>query len=1034
MGRESRSGYDDYEEYDSYDRSGSARGQRAGGSRGRSARDVMTPPSHYGAGSDPSRAGSNPRRGDGRSPSDPRAGSRGGSGPRSAREEDARRRSSRRDDRSYDEGAHVERAPRTLGGMARDFSRQVSRQLGAMVHGTERAVQHSVAPRSEYRPAFSASNLEDLAEDAQSSPYRRSRIRLRARKWRVKRTPANPLKLAIILGTLATVLVLVLGAGGAGTVYAVNYYNQHLTQIQALAANLQNSQSSIIYDRNGQVLYTVKGQNSNYNIYTPLAQINPLVREATIDTEDPTFYSKLNIGIDFKSVLRASAADAQAGGAAQGASTITQQLVKNMVLEDQTKAIQRKVNEAILAVGLTLNYTKDQILEMYLNSIDYGNLNEGVEAAARNYFGVIPKPDGHGGETLANQQLDLAEAALLAGLPNAPTYYLPTQYSCKTTCPDSKWNNPCTNTPTDSGCDPNPNYCAVDYDGCPVYDGHEWLVWRRARYVLQKMVTQGDINQGQADSALQEVHDLLLNHKLYVSAGTANGNVVDTTKNAPHFIDYLLNDVLPKQFGIDNDILPHAGLKIYTTLDLNLDTYAQQRLKYYIQGDSSGNFTNYWYCGSPQPPTGGCQAPALGNAWNVHNGSVVAIDPHTGDILAMVGSVDYGSTNKQVLGFNNIATSIYRSMGSSTKALIYATAFQKGWTPATILQDKTICYPFPADSPTTVTNKYAPACKGWYSPTNYETASFSGPAPVRPMLANSLNIPATEAMSFVGDGAADTTSDDFLAMVQRLGVTTLSKGRMGPATALGAQEIPLLQLTGAYASFADAGMRHPYRSILRIEDSAGTVLYQAPSVPQGQQVLSPEAAYMLTSILTDNQARLPDFGWYNPLFFGNQYQLGQGSKLNYPNLQIAAKTGTSQGNGGPNDIVTMGYSPYLSLGVWFGNTDPNDPLTPGIIGIAGAGYVFHDVMQWAITNYKWPTDSQFPIPADMARGQFNCTSGLAPYKDQKLAPCKLTPQFKTGATNLFAGLNTSQGPQGYGGGDTMLNQDWYVQGQAPLQS
>jgi membrane peptidoglycan carboxypeptidase len=228
-------------------------------------------------------------------------------------------------------------------------------------------------------------------------------------------------------------------------------------------------------------------------------------------------------------------------------------------------------------------------------------------------------------------------------------------------------------------------------------------------------------------------------------------------------------------------------------------------------------------------------------------------------------------------------------------------------------------------------------------------------------------------------------------------------------------------------------MRHPSRTILRIEDHEGNVLYQAPAMPKGQQVMSPESAYMLTSILTDNAARLPDFGWYNPLFFGNQYQYNKGTTMDYPNLQIASKTGTSQGENGPNDIVTMGYSPYLALGVWFGNTDPNDSLTPGIIGIAGAGYVFHDLMQWAITNYKWPTNAQFPIPPDMAKGQFNCTTGLAPYKGDKLTACQLKPQFPN-STNLFAGLNIGANGQQYGGGASAPNTDWYIKDQAPLQS
>jgi peptidoglycan glycosyltransferase len=1045
MGREPRGGYDDYDDRGSYDQSSpaSSRDQRGGNGRVAPQGAAKTPPSRGTIGNPNSRFGS----------SDPRPNGRGGSGPRGAREEDARRRTSRQSDPASDEAPQPQgrdgRGRRTFSRLARDLSQAMSRQLGAMVHGTERAVRRMAEPRPASRLAFAGSYPADLPSELLPVRYRRSRTRLKARKWRIQRTPPNPLKYFIILGSIAMAVLVVVGAGGAGLIYSINYYNAHLTQIQALAANLQNSGNTTIYDRNGQILYQVRDVNSNYNIYAPLAQISPLLQKATIDTEDPTFYSRLNIGIDFKSLLRAGSADVSSGRAAQGGSTITQQLVKNIVLADQNKTILRKVNEAILAVGVTLNYTKAQILEMYLNSIDYGNNNQGIEAAARNYYGLTPINHTNGqATTMANQQLSLAQIAILAGLPNNPTIYNPVVFSCASACPYSKWDDPCTNTMTPdmdpTTCDYKPTgsgsgyYCASVY-ACGTNDGHEWLVYWRAWLILGDMAKYGDITQAQEDNARQQVLTILEKHQIFQAAGTANGNVVQTNKNAPHFVDWLLKDVLPNDFGIDPTSLSHAGLKIYTTLDLNLDNYAQNRLNYYINGDpkQGGQFVNYWYCGGNIPPAGGCLQPGLA-AQNVHNGSVVAIDPHTGDILTMVGSVNYGSIDKQVQGFNNIAISPYRSMGSSTKPLVYSTAFQMGWTPGTMLDDAPVCYPVPATDPTTnkpvVTDSYAPGCKGWYSPQNYEQWSFAGKAPVRTMLANSLNIPATEAMSFVGDGAADTTSDAFLAMARRLGVTTLQKGQMGPATALGAQDIPLLQLTGAYATFADAGVRHPYRAILQIQNSNGDVLYHAPPASPGVQVISPQAAYMITSILTDNKARLPDFGWYNPLYFDNW----DPGVPEYPGIQIAAKTGTSQG---PLDIVTMGYSPYLALGVWFGNTDGNDPLAPHIIGIAGAGYVFHDIMVWAIKNYHWPTGQngtqpfQFPIPPGMALGQFNCDTGLAPYKGQKPQDCQTKPAVPPPpgfGFDIYAGLCPY--PAGYKGCNTYPDIDWYDVGDAPLQS
>jgi membrane peptidoglycan carboxypeptidase len=257
----------------------------------------------------------------------------------------------------------------------------------------------------------------------------------------------------------------------------------------------------------------------------------------------------------------------------------------------------------------------------------------------------------------------------------------------------------------------------------------------------------------------------------------------------------------------------------------------------------------------------------------------------------------------------------------------------------------------------------------------------------------------------------------------------VSGSRLGATTALGTQEIPLIQLTGAYGVFADGGKHVPTRAILRIDDTNGNTLYTAPT-PKADQVMSPQTAYMMTSILTDNYARAGDFKVENPLCFTCYPDfLGFGEQNN--DMQyIAAKTGTSQGDSGPRDVVTMGYSPYMALGVWAGNSDPNDDLKPNIIGITGAGYVFHDVMAWAIKNYKWPA-RPFPMPSGMTRAQFNCNTGLAPYKgtdanafsgNDPNAPgngwCRLAPS----GTDLYAGPDT---------GRKLKDTDWIIDGQFP---
>ncbi|MGE5334416.1 MAG: transglycosylase domain-containing protein, partial [Nitrososphaerota archaeon] len=568
MSRDTRNYDDSYDERDSGRRAGPPPGRRSGGgnggrgpsnpSMGRSGGNgggMMRPP--YGPPGSGSRGGGS--RGGGRPPGDPRgyapdddygypdqpsrrsrAESRNGPPPGRPRSRgddpyadgppSTRSRGRSRADESYEMGSA--RAPRPkrrgLGAIVSDMSRQLS----AMVLGTGRAMQREAAQvaaagaRPPIPPDVAAKVQGDLPR------YRRSRIRMRARKWRLGRVRANPIAYAIGLSSLVLTLVSMLVGGGAGAVYAYNYYDVHRPAIQGIINNAVAGQSSIIYDRNGVPLYTIRNQNG-FNYYVPLSQIGKTIQDATLDTEDHSFYSPTNIGVDFQGTLRALVADVTHGGAQQGGSTITQQLVKNLVLHDTQKAVQRKINEIILAVGVNANYSKQQILEMYLNTIDYGDQNQGIEAAARNYFGLQPKTGPDGKLIMANQQLSIAQAGLLAGLPNAPTYYLPIQYSCKKApCTVDKWANPCVGDPTQGECVPSDAY---DWST----DGHEWLDWRRARVILGNMENYGDITQDQYQNALSQVRNMLINHDVKEWAGVSNGSAIDTTKRAPSFVDYV---------------------------------------------------------------------------------------------------------------------------------------------------------------------------------------------------------------------------------------------------------------------------------------------------------------------------------------------------------------------------------------------------------------------------------------------------------------------------------------------------------------
>lgn len=945
---------------------------------------------------------------------------------------------------------------RSMRERAANFARGMSEQLSAVVENARGAFRGqdgggavgAAAGAGAVGGAFQGRTapggfgvaLEDMTPEQRAAleqrGHRRSRIRMLSRKWRLGRHNPNGIWFAVTFALTGLLLVSLMGASAGGGFYAITYYNANASYISNVAHLAETSTSTTFYDRNGKVLYIAPKANG-INIYLNYNDISDLVKKATVSTEDRTFFDSSNIGIDWASTARAVLADVSKGGATQGGSTITQQLVKNLVLHDNQKALMRKVNEAILSVGITESgtYKKWKILEMYLDTIDYSDSNLGIEAAAQNYFALQPikatKAMSCGGKTIqagqtcwANEQLDWAQVAMLVGVPNAPSIFRPNDftYDCgpngknqNTPCAMAHWDNPCVGSPQNSG------DCYPDGATAPYFDfnslGHEWLVYHRAKVVLDSLYRDNWISQATRDASLNEVLSILQNHKVYSHAGSSAFSSGGATKNAPHFVDYVTKE-LQDEFGIKD--VADAGIKVYTTLDLNLDTYAIQAAQYYITKHHNMEWPNYCSGGY------GCyNVPPLNQTDNVHNAAIVVTDPYTGDILAMVGSVDYTSRDPKVDGYFNTATSTSRSLGSSTKPIFYATAFQMGLNPGFMLQDTPIC--FPGGGPGGKPDGATPGCPATnYTPHNFENTSFSGSIPVRYALANSLNVPATEVMSFLGDSPA--YANTAMAMANRMGITSMTANKTGPTTALGTQPISLLQLTNAYGVFAAGGRHVPPRSILEITFPDGRTPYRAPA-PHLAQVISPQAAYMITSILTDSRAREPDFNWYNPLEFDSPPSGEPGytpaDDLGFP--AVAAKTGTSQGTSGARDIVTMGYSPYAALGVWAGNADSSD--LGNVIGISGAGYIFHDVMAWMIKNYHWPTFDkapQFPIPTGMARTTFNCTDGLAPYKDQPNPPaCRFiyAPGFPK-STNVYAGHNNNQYPDA----------DWYILGEAWLES
>lgn len=645
-----------------------------------------------------------------------------------------------------------------------------------------------------------------------------------------------------VQGALVSVLVILflflLGLVGATTVYA--YYALTLPSPDELATRTV-FMSTKIYDRHGKLLYEVFDPKAGRRTLVPIEQMPDHLLHATIATEDKTFYS--NPGFDPLAIARAAWLNLSEGEIVSGGSSITQQLVKNIFLSPE-KTFARKIQEAVLAQEITRRYTKDDILGIYLNELYYGNMAYGIEAAGQTYFA---KPA---------RELTLAEAALLAGLPQAPSIY-----------------------------DPYTNLEAAKV---------------RQRIVLGLMVKEGYITQSQANAAWAEQLSFA---------------PLRIDMKAPHFVVYVRR-LLEEEYG--TEMLYRGGLQVYTTLDLQMQDIAQEVAREHVASLADRH---------------------------VSNAAVVAMTPQTGEILVMMGSIDFW--DEEIDGQVNVALAL-RQPGSSIKPVNYVAAFERGWTPATLIMDVRTEFP----------NWEGPP----YVPRNYDDREH-GPVLVRQALACSYNIPAVKTLQFVG-------VPGMIEMAQRLGITTFTEPeRYGLSLTLGGGEITLLEHTGAYNVFANGGQRVPPVAILRIEDSQGQLIQEYRS-PQGEQVISPQHAYLITSILSDNEARTPAFGANSPLH------------LSRP---AAAKTGTTDDW---RDSWTIGYTPDLVVGVWVGNSD-NTPMDH-VPGSVGAAPIWHNFMERVLAN---SSTGDFPAPPGLVTAEICARSGMAP---TDLCPEKRTEIFVDG--------------------------------------
>jgi len=546
-----------------------------------------------------------------------------------------------------------------------------------------------------------------------------------------------------------------------------------------------SDQSTQILDRNGNVLYTVYGEENRE--FVSIDKIPEHTRKAVLAAEDAEFYQ--HKGIDLVGIARAVIQNLREGRVVSGASTLTQQLVKKTLLYDilgeeaNERTIARKVKEVLITMQVEQTFTKDEILQMYMNEIPLGGVNYGFQAAAHSYFGKDVS------------ELTLAESAMLAGIIQAPGVY------------------------------------------SPLYGRDAESAKVRQNYVLNQLEEKErlfGISKEEIDKAREE-------ELVYKPSR------IDI--KAPHFVFYVKAE-LEEEFGVD--AVEKGGLKVTTTLDPTLQSIAEEEIQKGVE--------------------------SAAKRYNANNGAMVVINPKNGQLLSMVGSVDYWKTDDpRVDGNVNITTS-YRQMGSAVKPFVYLNAItNKGTGPWTVSPDiNNIAF-------------------GNYKPTNWDNR-YDGLITARKALVESRNIPAVYTLQMGG-------IDNFLQLMQKLGVSAMeNKAGYGLSLALGSAEMRMTEFTNAFATLANGGVKHDLVSILKVENSKGEVLKEYKD-DEGKRVVDEKEAYLVNWMICDlqNFNDKPD----------NRYYTVKGKKL-------CGKTGTTNG---PKDLLTFLYNQSIVVGVWNGNNN-----------------------------------------------------------------------------------------------------------------
>ena len=587
--------------------------------------------------------------------------------------------------------------------------------------------------------------------------------------------------------------------------------------------------STKIYDRNNKLIYDIFADQRRTPVQ--LYEVSKDLQNATVAIEDKDFFK--HKGFDPKGYVRI-VYYLIFKRRLIGGSTLTQQLVKNVLLSPERTPV-RKIKELILSLEIESRYTKEQILQMYLNEAPYGGTAWGVQEAAVSYFGKDAK------------DLNLIESAILAGLPQLPSAYSPT------------------------GSNPT------------AYIG-------RTQAVLRRMKEDGYITAEQEEQAKKELEEVEF---------VPRGGLF----KAPHFVMYV-KKILEDKYG--ERVVDLGGLRVTTSVDLDLQEKAQKIVSEEIEKVEKLNITN---------------------------GAVVIVNPKTGEILAMIGSKNYDDPDYD--GKYNVVTA-KRQPGSTIKPVTYVTALKKGLTASNMLMDVTTTFPG--------------GDKKEYIPVNYDGKEH-GPLQLRYALGNSINIVAVKTLALVG-------IKDMLTTAYDMGLTTLEPTgenlrRFGLSLTLGGGEVKLIDMASSYSAFANGGYKVEPIVILKVADKDGNVLEEFKPVA-GKEVLSPGEAFIISNILSDNEARKLTFG--------------ENSALKISGRQVAVKTGTTNDR---RDNWTIGWTPQAIVGVWVGNND-NSAMKQLVSGISGAAPIWRRI----ITEYlKNKQVEEFSVPEGVIQLEVDSISG-----------------------------------------------------------